>query len=174
MKVKLLKIIVFSLILFLIVCMANMDFTKAVEEGSKIDKILVVKHERKLYLLHKENIIKSYRISLGRRAKGKKEFEGDGKTPEGVYYIDSKNPNSNYYKNLGISYPNEADKKNVEKAGRKAGGLIKIHGMKNGLSYIGKFHRFYDWTEGCIALTDKEMDEIYEVVEVGTEIEIIE
>lgn len=168
------KIIFVSLAFLFLVLLLNLDFSTPIDDEKNIDKILVVKHQRKLYLMSEGNAVKEYQISLGRSPKGKKEFEGDGKTPEGLYFIDGKNPYSNYHKNLGISYPNEKDRKNAEMAGKKPGGLIKIHGMKNGLSYIGKLHRFYDWTEGCIALTNKEIDEIYESVEVGTAIEIRE
>ena len=162
--------IVFGFVLLVLIL--NVDFSLPLDKERDIDKILLIKHQRKLYLMSRGDVVKEYKVALGRSPKGKKEFEGDGKTPEGIYYIDGKNPHSKYHKNLGISYPNKADRKNAEEAGREPGGLIKIHGMKNGLGFIGKLHRFYDWTEGCIALSDKEIDEIYEAVEVGTEIEI--
>ena len=117
--------------------------------------------------------LKTYKISLGREPVGKKEFEGDKKTPKGFYFINDKNSNSEFHLNLGISYPNESDKKNAEKLNKNPGGQIKIHGLKNGLGFIGKFHRFFDWTLGCIAVTNKEIEELYKNIPIGTEIEII-
>jgi murein L,D-transpeptidase YafK len=123
-------------------------------------------------LISNNQIIKSYKISLGLVPKGHKEYEGDKKTPEGLYFINDKNPNSGYHKNLGISYPNEQDIKHAESIGKSPGGLIKIHGIKNGFAWIGRFHLLFDWTLGCIAVTNREIDELYENVEIGTPIEI--
>lgn len=145
---------------------------KPLDKSVSIDKIVVIKHKRRLDLISNNQIIKSYKISLGRAPKGHKEFEGDKKTPEGLYIINDKNPNSGYHKNLGISYPNELDKKYSSSIGKSPGGLIKIHGIRNGFGWIGRFHLFFDWTLGCIAMTDKEIDELYENVKIGTPIEI--
>lgn len=145
---------------------------KPLDKSVSIDKIEVIKHKRKLDLISNNHIIKSYKISLGRVPKGHKEYEGDKKTPEGLYVINDKNPNSGYHKNLGISYPNELDKKHAESIGKSPGGLIKIHGIKNGFGWIGRFHLLFDWTLGCIAMTDREIDELYENVKIGTPIEI--
>jgi len=123
-------------------------------------------------LISNNEIVKTYKISLGKVPKGAKEFEGDKKTPEGLYIINDKNPNSKCHKNLGISYPNEQDIEHAKKMGKSPGGLIKIHGMLNGYGWLGRFHLFRDWTAGCIAVTDKEMDELYENVKIGTPIEI--
>lgn len=117
-------------------------------------------------------MIKKYAISLGFSPKGKKRFENDGKTPEGLYYINNKNPNSICYKNLGISYPNKADILNAKKEHLPVGGSIKIHGLLNGRGFIGKFHRLFDWTNGCIAVTNMEIDELYNHTPIGTPIEI--
>ncbi len=122
-----------------------------------------------MFVYSKGKLLKTYRVSLG-KVKGKKRFEGDSKTPEGVYYIDSKNSKSQFYLNLGISYPNKGDTRYARKFGKSPGGLIKIHGLKNGLGFIGKFHRFFDWTRGCIALTNKEIKELYKATPVGTQI----
>ncbi len=147
---------------------------KSLNTSKKIDKIQVIKHERKLIVFSNGEKLKTYKISLGKEPIGKKEFEGDKKTPEGVYIINDKNPKSGYYLNLGISYPNESDKRLAEKLNKKPGGQIKIHGLRNGFGFIGKFHRFFDWTLGCIAVTNKEIEELYNNVPIGTEIEIIE
>ncbi len=145
---------------------------KPLDKSVSIDKIVVTKHKRRLDLISNNQIIKSYKISLGRVPKGHKEYEGDKKTPEGLYIINDKNPNSGYHKNLGISYPNEQDIKHAESIGKNPGGLIKIHGIRNGFGWIGSFHLLFDWTLGCIAVTDKEIDELYENVKTGTTIEI--
>lgn len=113
-------------------------------------------------------LVKTYRISLGKNPVGHKQHQGDGKTPEGLYYINAKNPNSQFHLNLGISYPNNEDRRNSS----DPGGDIKIHGLKNGNGFIGKFHRLLDWTNGCIAVTNEEMEELYEAVPIGTAIEI--
>ncbi len=168
------KYIILTLFLGLIVIGLIFYFKpfEPIDRSVSIDKIVVTKHTRKLDLISNNRIIKSYKISLGRVPKGHKEYEGDKKTPEGLYIINDKNPNSGYYKNLGISYPNEFDKKHADSIGKSPGGLIKIHGIKNGFGWIGRFHLLFDWTLGCIAMTDKEIDELYENVKIGTPIEI--
>ena len=137
-----------------------------------IDKMVVLKSNRQLYTYSKGERIKVYKISLGFHPNGKKEYQNDGRTPEGFYKINEKNPNSVCHKNLGISYPNQADIDNAKKLRKPTGGSIKIHGMINGNGIIGKFHRWVDWTGGCIAVTDREMDELYAHTPIGTPIEI--
>lgn len=138
-----------------------------------VDSIVVYESKRELGAFSEGKLLKVYKVSLGRNAIGHKVFEGDMKTPEGLYFIDSKNPQSGYHKNLGISYPNNIDVINARNIGKKPGGQIKIHGLRNGAGYISKFQRFRDWTNGCIALTDKEVDELYFHVQVGTPIYIL-
>ena len=118
-------------------------------------------------------LLKTYTVSLGKNPIGHKQFEGDCKTPEGIYTINDRNSNSAYYKNLGVSYPNETDKEYAQKQGKSPGGLIKIHGLRNDHGYIGKFHRFKDWTAGCIAVTNDEMDELFTAVKQDAVIEIL-
>ncbi len=137
-----------------------------------IDKILVEKSKRELHVFSNEELIKTYNISLGFNPLGHKEQEGDGKTPEGIYYIDGKNPNSAYNKNLGISYPNVQDKKHADSLGVSPGGLIKIHGIKNGFGVFGSIIQTRDWTAGCIAVTNDEIEELFNAVAIGTPIEI--
>ncbi len=141
-------------------------------ENITIDSIVVHKSQRKLMAFSQGKLLKIYTISLGRNPVGAKEFEGDKKTPEGIYHIYDKNPNSSYHKNLGISYPDTLHIENARKYGRPAGGDVKIHGFRNGLGFIGKFHRWFDWTAGCIAMTDEEVDELYYAVKIGAVIEI--
>ena len=138
----------------------------------QIDKIVVYKSERQLLAYSNGQLVKTYKISLGKKPIGDKEFEGDKKTPEGLYSINDKNPNSGYHKNLGISYPNKEDIENAKRLGKPTGGDVKIHGLRNKMGFIGKFHRWFDWTLGCIAVTDDEIDELYNAVKIGTPIEI--
>jgi len=139
---------------------------------TQIDKIVVHKSKRQLLAYTYGKLLKIYKISLGSKAIGKKEFEGDKKTPEGLYFINDKNSRSGYHKNLGISYPNKNDIENAKRLGKQTGGDVKIHGLRNKNGYIGKFHRWYDWTSGCIAVTDEEIDELYNAVKIGIQIEI--
>ncbi len=136
------------------------------------DKVLIEKKERRLTLLSKGEVIKSYKIALGGNPVGPKERQGDNKTPEGTYTIDSRNRNSGYHLSLHISYPNDKDKMRAKELGVSPGGDIMIHGIKNGLSWIGTLHAEIDWTKGCIAVTDQEMEEIYRLVPNGTIVEI--
>lgn len=130
----------------------------------KIDRLVVFKAKRQMWAYQGEQLIKVYPIALGFNPIGRKQFEGDGKTPEGIYRINERNPNSGYHKNLGVSYPNEADKAYAASQGKSPGGLIKIHGLRNGTGAIGKMHLLKDWTHGCIAVTDEEVDELYQAV----------
>ena len=136
------------------------------------DKVLIEKQARRLTLLSKGEVIKSYAIALGGNPVGKKEREGDNKTPEGIYFIDSRNRKSGYHLSLHISYPNEQDKRRARKLGVRAGGNIMIHGIKRCYSSVGAAHAEIDWTKGCIAVTNREMEEIYKLVPNGTRVEI--
>jgi len=136
------------------------------------DKVLIEKKERRLTLLSKSEVIKTYKIALGGDPIGPKERQGDNKTPEGTYIIDSRNNNSEYHLSLHISYPNEKDKMRAKELGVSPGGNIMIHGIKNGLAWVGASQAEVDWTKGCIAVTDEEMEEIYRLVPNGTIVEI--
>ena len=138
----------------------------------QINKLIVYKSNGELLAYSNGKLVKTYKISIGRQPFGKKEFKGDEKTPEGIYQINNKNAKSDYHKNLGISYPNKADIKNAKRLGKQTGGDIKIHGIKNKMGFIGKFHRWFNWTQGCIAVTDEEIDELYNSVKIGTKIDI--
>ena len=136
------------------------------------DKVLIEKNERRLKLLSKGEVIKAYKIALGGNPVGPKERQGDNKTPEGIYIIDSRNGDSGYHLSLHISYPNEKDKMRAKELGVSPGGDIMIHGIKNGFSLVGASHEETDWTKGCIAVTNEEMEEIYKFVPNGTIVEI--
>ena len=140
---------------------------------SDVDKITVRKSARKLELYHNGKIVKSYTIALGKNPVGHKQMEGDSKTPEGKYFIAYHNPKSSYHLSLKISYPDEQDKLNAKKMGVSAGGDIMIHGLPNRAPFLGRFHNLTDWTQGCIAVNNYEIEEIYAAVKDGTPIEIL-
>ncbi len=135
---------------------------------SKIDSVLVRKSERKMFLLEKGNIVREYKISLGAAPKGHKEKEGDERTPEGQYVLDYKKKDSSFYKAIHISYPNAKDIESAKKNKVNPGGQIMIHGQKNGYGNFSWLTQKFDWTDGCIAVTNKEMEEIWNLVKVNT------
>jgi len=140
--------------------------------GTKIDRIVIEKSARKLSLFVDDKSLKSYRVALGRNPIGAKQEEGDNKTPEGVYRIDGRNPQSNFHLALHVSYPSDEDKVHAAERGVSAGFDIMIHGIQNGRGWIGAFHRLSDWTAGCVALTDEEIEELWRVTPDGTIVEI--
>lgn len=117
-------------------------------------------------------LLKSYKVALGREPIGAKKQHGDNKTPEGLYTIDSRNAHSHFHLGLHISYPNAADRARARKLGVNPGGDILIHGLPPAFAYLGPLHRQRDWTLGCIAVTDAEIEEIWAMVPVGTAVEI--
>jgi murein L,D-transpeptidase YafK len=137
-----------------------------------IDHVVVYKQQRKMVLLSRDKEVKTYQVSLGTEPVGPKRRQGDHRTPEGSYILDVKNSHSHYYKAFHISYPNSADLASAKKLGVKPGGDIMLHGLPNGFSWVGKTQRLEDWTDGCIAVTNDEMDELWNLVAVGTPIEI--
>jgi len=143
----------------------------ALQKGP-VDKILIEKKERRLTLILRGEALKTYKIALGGNPEGPKERQGDNKTPEGTYVIDSRNKGSRYHLSLHISYPNEKDKKRAKELGVSPGGDIMIHGIKNGFSWAGDSHAEVDWTKGCIAVTDEEIEEIEKLAPNGTIVEI--
>jgi murein L,D-transpeptidase YafK len=138
----------------------------------KADSILIFKKDHVLELLQGGKVIRTYKVALGRGGLAPKEREGDGRTPEGHYVIDSRTAQSHYHKALHVSYPNAEDRKRAAKLGVAPGGAIMIHGLPNGMGSVGAAHRLYDWTLGCIAVTDEEIDEIWDLVPNGTPVEI--
>ncbi|MCP4583976.1 MAG: L,D-transpeptidase family protein [candidate division Zixibacteria bacterium] len=123
-------------------------------------------------LLYDGKTLREYQIALGDNPEGHKQFEGDERTPEGTYSLDYRNPNSEFHLSYHISYPNADDRRTAELAARDSGGNIMVHGIRNGFGWIGCLHRFTDWTDGCIAIKNQEMTEFWQVVPVGTSIEI--
>lgn len=137
-------------------------------DGPEVTSIQVHKADRKMYLLHNGEVLEDYDISLGFAPQGHKQFEGDGKTPEGTYFISHHNPRSRYHLSLGISYPNEMDAALAAEQGKEPGGDIMIHGRSR---YKGRNKG--DWTAGCIAVRDREIEEIYAMVKARTPIHIL-
>lgn len=140
-------------------------FDTYTEIKDSIDSIHVIKSTREMFVYHQQKQLKKYMISLGEESVGKKQFEGDMKTPEGLYYIDDRDTNSSYHTNLNISYPNEVDSIFAATQSKSAGGDIKIHGFPNNhKKYQEKDFLNTDWTIGCIAISDFEVDELYKWV----------
>jgi murein L,D-transpeptidase YafK len=141
-------------------------------EKASVDRIVVYKYERRMVLLSHGTELSSYRVALGGEPSGPKVREGDHRTPEGSYVFDSKNPNSHFYKAFHISYPNSKDIAAAKKLGASPGGDIMLHGLPKEYAFVGKAHSLHDWTDGCIAVSNEEIDEIWTLVRVGTPIEI--
>lgn len=178
-----------ALILLLFACQKNkVDLPSIIEHKTVIqpidwsniavDKVIVYKAKRELQLLQHGQVIKSYKMRLGFNPVGHKLMEGDGKTPEGIYTLDWRNPESKFYKSLHISYPNAQDQAQAKSRNVSAGGDIMIHGSAN---YLGaeKGSLFYaylpqgDWTQGCIAVSNQDMDELWHQIKDHTVIEIL-
>jgi len=136
------------------------------------DSVLILKKDHLLELLAGGKVIRTYKVALGTGGLAPKEREADGRTPEGRYVVDTRNAVSHYHKALHISYPNAEDRKRASRLGVAPGGAVMIHGLPNGKGFVGSAHRLYDWTLGCIAVTDQEIDEIWNLVPVGTPVEI--
>lgn len=150
-----------------------MSFFSVLNQGmATVDCIEIIKHKRVLNLIKGDKVYKTYRIALGKSPKGHKQVEGDNKTPQGRYFIKRKLEKSQFHRSLVISYPNPSDKQYAQMQGKDPGNNICIHGLATYLKYVPtvvqKMHRLYDWTQGCIAVTDNEIEEIYAEVDVGT------
>lgn len=142
------------------------------DSAAKADQVIVVKSQRTLTLLSHGKVLRTYKVALGGTPVGAKEQQGDHKTPEGRYILDRRNAKSRFYKSIHVSYPNEQDKERAARRGASPGGDIMIHGLPNGFGWLGATHRAQDWTDGCVAVTNQEIDEIWELVPDGTPIEI--
>jgi len=136
-------------------------------DGPEVTRIVVMKSDAKMYLLNNDRILRDFDIDLGFAPVGDKKVEGDGKTPEGRYRIDRRNPNSAFHLSLGISYPNTRDVAEARALGQSPGGDIFIHGETT-----GPRRGTENWTAGCIAVTNREMEDVYAMVRIGTPIDI--
>lgn len=144
----------------------------AIPEGAGADRVVVKKSARVLELYRGPDLLRSYAVALGRHPLGHKQREGDGRTPEGHYVLDSRKSDSSFHLALHVSYPSPADRAQAQTRGDDPGGLIMIHGLRNGLGILGRTHRLLDWTQGCIAVTNREIEEIWRLVPDGTPITI--
>jgi len=159
-----------TLLLLLLVSGCNKENAAAIQENA--DRIVIVKSARTMTLMKGGAALKTYKVSLGREPVGPKEKQGDHKTPEGEYFVDEKVPNSRFHLALHLSYPSPADRERAERLSVRTGGDVEIHGLGKGFGWLGSLHRMIDWTDGCIAVTNDEIEEIYPRVKVGTPVEI--
>ena len=135
--------------------------------GPEVTRVLIYKESRTMYLMHHDEVLKTYDVGLGFEPLGHKEIRGDGKTPEGDYRVDRRNPNSEFHLSIGINYPNAEDRAYAKSIGKNPGGDIFIHGRPWKYRKGGK-----DWTAGCVAVTNSEMEEVYSMVKTGTLVSI--
>jgi len=136
------------------------------------DRVVVLKKERALQLVNQGRVIKTYKVALCGDPVGAKTQQGDHKTPEGIYVLDSRNAHSQFYRSIHISYPNATDRAAARRKDVSPGGDVFVHGLPNGYGWVGASHRLKDWTDGCVAVTNQEIDEIWQAVPNGTPIEI--
>jgi len=155
-----------------ILLLTSLPFALGEKPGIGVDRIVVYKHQRRLVLLSDGKELRSYKVALGGEPIMQKKRQGDHRTPEGSYVLDSRNANSHYYKAFHISYPNPRDLAAARKLGVSPGGDIMLHGLPKEYAFVGKAHTLHDWTDGCIAVSNEEMDEIWKLVHVGTPIDI--
>jgi murein L,D-transpeptidase YafK len=141
-------------------------------EAKKANRIVVLKSKRTMTLESDGHVMVTYKVALGGQPIGAKDRQGDHKTPEGEYVVDAKNANSQFYLALHLSYPNATDRTRARKIGVSPGGDVEIHGLGKKYGWIGARHRLSDWTDGCIAVTNQEIEEVFRMVPVGTPVEI--
>jgi murein L,D-transpeptidase YafK len=165
------KTLIFRLAAVCLLCCAPL-WSSGKPAQPQADRIVIVKSERTLTLFRAGKILKTYKVALGTTPVGAKTRQGDGKTPEGLYTIDSRNPHSQFHLSLHVSYPNTADRARAAKLKANPGGDIMIHGLPPAYAYLGPLHRKFDWTLGCVAVTDSEIEEIWNLVPIGTPVEI--
>jgi murein L,D-transpeptidase YafK len=147
-------------------------YCAAVAAPIHADKIVIFKSAHSMTLLSGGKVLKTYKVALGSVPVGPKRVEGDHKTPEGDYRIDEKNSHSQFHLSLHISYPSAADQQRARRLGSRPGGAIMIHGLARPFAYLGPLNRQTDWTDGCVAVTNAEIEEIWKLVPVGTRVEI--
>jgi murein L,D-transpeptidase YafK len=171
LKILLIVLLVACLVGVAVIAAAQFNFDPLPRDAIA-DRILVEKSARRLTLFQKGRALKIYSVALGHAPEGAKEYEGDQRTPEGIYSIDFHKRDSDYHLALHVSYPEQRDIDRAAVEGLSAGSDIMIHGLPNGRGWLGRFHRRNDWTAGCIAVTDFEIEEIYRAVPDGTLIEL--
>lgn len=138
-----------------------------------IDLVRVLKSAHKLQLLSAGIVVREFHIALGGNPKGHKQQKGDSKTPEGSYTLDFKKSDSAFYRGFHVSYPNAEDARSAKARGVDPGGAVMVHGQKNGLGGLSFISQQFDWTDGCMALSNGDMDVMWDLVKAGTKIEIL-
>lgn len=169
---KLLALFVLAVIVVLVIKIWSKHTNIKPRNLGTVDHVLVDKSDRALFLYNQGEEVARYRIALGDNPIGHKQYQGDSKTPEGHYVLDWRNPNSRFHLSLHISYPNNNDKEYAKNLGKPPGGDIMIHGLPNDLGAVGSLMNKQDWTDGCIAVSNIEIEEIWNSVANGTPIEI--
>ncbi|MEL7115558.1 MAG: L,D-transpeptidase family protein [Pseudomonadota bacterium] len=164
------KFIKIALLLLVVVGLSACSTKFKTYHGPEVTRVAVWKDDRVMRLYHHDRVLREYDIGLGFGPIGHKQFEGDGRTPEGRYYIDRRNPNSSYHLSIGISYPNAEDIAAARAAGKSPGGDIFIHGAPNAFARLQR--KGEDWSAGCITVTNREMEWVYAMVRNGTAIDI--
>jgi murein L,D-transpeptidase YafK len=157
-------------VLLALMCLAT---SPALHAAGKADMVRVVKSEKRLYLLKENDVFASYPVKFGANPEGHKQQQGDERTPEGLYFLTYKNSNSAFYRSIHISYPNAEDQENARSLGVDPGGDIMIHGQANGWEWAGFLTQLVNWTDGCVALSNGNMDLVWNAIEPGTPIEIL-
>jgi len=166
------KITVSAIPLLAILCAASV-MNAQVPDGKETDvRIMIMKSMRTMTLESGGQPIKTYKVALGGQPVGAKQQQGDHKTPEGEYFVDAKIAHSQFYMALHLSYPSAEDRARARKLGVNPGGDVEIHGLGKKYGWIGARHRLTDWTDGCIAVTNEEIEDIFRIVPVGTRVEI--
>jgi len=155
-----------------LLCFLLVGATPAHAKLQQADKVVVLKSQRRMILLRNGQSLKTYQVALGRQPLGPKCHLGDCRTPEGTYFLDRRNENSRFYRSIHISYPNRADLARARKNRINPGSAIMIHGLAKGFEDLSTAHTAVNWTKGCIAVSNAEMDEIWRLVPDGTPIEI--
>jgi murein L,D-transpeptidase YafK len=161
-----------GIIAFLAVLSTRLPVTSSAQSKVMADSIVISKSAHTLSLFSGENVLKTYSVAIGRGSAGPKQVAGDNRTPEGRYIIDQKKTATRFHKALHISYPNATDRASAAKLGKPPGGDIEIHGLPDGLGWLGSAQHLVDWTAGCIALSNSQVDEVWNIVSVGTPVEI--
>jgi murein L,D-transpeptidase YafK len=169
MRVKRIAACFLAAAFLLVVCRVT---DAATESPKQADRIVIEKSKRTMTLMSGGALLKTYKVALGGQPVGAKQRIGDHKTPEGLYVVDQKKAASQFHRALHISYPNARDRENAHKLSVSPGGDVEIHGLGAKYGWVGAAHRQMDWTDGCIAVTNEEIDEIWPLVAVGTPVEI--
>lgn len=160
-------------LLLLLVCPFAFASQRANQSAKTADLVVIVKSTHTMTLYSGREVLKTYKVALSRDSVGPKQRAGDHKTPEGSYVVDAKNAHSRFHLALHLSYPNRSDRARARKLGVSPGSDVEIHGPPNGYAWLGGSQRLVDWTDGCIAVSNPEIEEIWRMVPVGTAVKTL-